>query len=1245
MNTKSPHSMICRSRPSRQPRIFRPQHDVSVAGFALTNVALKFLTAALAFAAMQATTHADIYTVSNTTDAGPGSLRQAILDANARSGPDDIHFAIPGAGPHTISPASALPAISDAVFIDGYTQPGSVANTNLTGPLNSTLRLFLDGTNATGARGFTITVANCRVRGFAIGNFDDSAVVFDGVGGVASDGSVEGCFLGTDTTGTPAPNTEDGVAASRAPRIVIGGTGAARNLISGHRVGVRITQSPDTIVAGNLIGTDRNGVAAQPNGSGVDHRGGPVTIGGLQPGSGNVVSGNSSTGVNISGETAGPFIIQGNFIGVTADGLSALGNGAQGIRTNSASDTMIGGATSAARNIISGNADDGLAIVGSSPTASFVQGNYIGTDVTGAVAIPNGVSGIRLTVAGNITIGGVTNTPGTPPGNLISGNAADGIAVGTSGEGNTIAGNLIGTNAAGDAPLGNGQTGVFLISSNNTIGGSTAGAGNVIAFNGTSDFAGFRHGVKISGDTANNQILGNSIHDNADLGIDLSSSVQRNDFVTLNDPGDVDSGFGTANNNQNFPVLTSVTTAAGSTTIAGTLNSIANTPYRIEFFANDTVDPSGHGEGESFLGSTSVTTDGNGNASFNTSFPQIGAAQRVTATATDPAGNTSEFSAAFPPPAPTPTPTPTPSPSPTPGASPTPSPSASPTPGGNPGPRYSSNPPPGSILDFGRVPLPARGPLGGSRTPRTYTYDLFIQNRGTTALEISAELNHEGIGVEIGEINETIPAGDRGFIRLEWTSFSPETLPADLTLEVRSNDPDSPVANYNVRGVSYDREDEAAEEAFFRLLSCAFFPAPPEDCEPSFPLRRAATAQAENEAQTGTFAFDPSQSQSLTAEIPSFLGGGSVQLTSFTGSVTITLLPIPDDAGHKRIRIERGSMTAPSFQLPSGVASGPNRLTFGPAGTSEGILQVADGSYTASAVATIVNDLFPDGVTVLGTYSGVYDAQNGTLSVGSQSKDAFAASDRLLNIATRLRVLTGENVLIGGFIITGTDPKKVIIRGIGPSLSGVGATLPDPTLELKQGDTTIASNDNWKEKQAEVEATTIAPSNDLEAAIVATLDPGVYTTILADKNGASGVGVVEAYDLARTANSKLANISTRGFVDTGANVMIGGIIIGGNGSGGRVLVRALGPSLGAAGVSNALQDPTVELIDGNGDVVRGNDNWQESQESEIKATTIPPSDPAEAAILAVLPPGNYTAVVRGKSAGTGVGLVEVYNVP
>jgi hypothetical protein len=259
--------------------------------------------------------------------------------------------------------------------------------------------------------------------------------------------------------------------------------------------------------------------------------------------------------------------------------------------------------------------------------------------------------------------------------------------------------------------------------------------------------------------------------------------------------------------------------------------------------------------------------------------------------------------------------------------------------------------------------------------------------------------------------------------------------------------------------------------------------------------------------------------------------------------------------------------------------------------------------------------------------------------------------DQLLNISTRMRVLTGNNVLIAGFIITGTDPKKVIIRGLGPSLTSVGVpgALSDPTLELHQGNSTLATNDNWKiddqtgqSQEATIRATTIPPSNDLESALVATLNPGAYTAILAGKNQGTGIGVVEVYDLNQSANSKLANISTRGFVDTGDNAMIGGFIVGGAGGGAaRVIVRGLGPSVP---VSGNLQDPVLELHNVNGTTIATDDNWKDSQQADIQATTIPPNNDLESAIVRTLVPGNYTAILRGVNNGTGIGLVEVYNL-
>lgn len=297
---------------------------------------------------------------------------------------------------------------------------------------------------------------------------------------------------------------------------------------------------------------------------------------------------------------------------------------------------------------------------------------------------------------------------------------------------------------------------------------------------------------------------------------------------------------------------------------------------------------------------------------------------------------------------------------------------------------------------------------------------------------------------------------------------------------------------------------------------------------------------------------------------------------------------------------------------------------------------------------TIVSDLGGGNVAYTATFNGEQDVYYVRVAPPSL---------KTANLSTRARVLTGEQVLIAGFIITGTDPKRVIIRGIGPSINGVAGTLADPTLQLHQGDSTLATNDNWKTKsdgtsqQAEIEATTIPPSNDLESAIVMTLNPGTYTATLSGMTGI-GVGVVEVYDLAPTANSQLANISTRGFVDTDDNAMIAGLIAGDGSSGARaqVLVRVMGPSLASLGVQGVLQDPTVVLYDANGAIIATNDNWkindqtQQSQEALVRATTIPPSNNFESATVASLPSGPSTAIVRGKGNTTGVALVEVYNL-
>jgi uncharacterized membrane protein len=259
-------------------------------------------------------------------------------------------------------------------------------------------------------------------------------------------------------------------------------------------------------------------------------------------------------------------------------------------------------------------------------------------------------------------------------------------------------------------------------------------------------------------------------------------------------------------------------------------------------------------------------------------------------------------------------------------------------------------------------------------------------------------------------------------------------------------------------------------------------------------------------------------------------------------------------------------------------------------------------------------------------------------------------TSRQLNISTRETVGTGDNVLIGGFIVTGTTPKKVLLRALGPSLAafGLNGVLQDPVLELHdEAGATILTNDNWRDTQeADIIATGIPPEDDRESAIVATLDPGAYTAVLQGANGTTGTALVEAYDLDATPDSRLGNISTRGLVGTFTDVLIGGLIVSSEESAqANVVVRALGPSLGSMNVAGVLQDPTLELHDSNGALLASNDNWRDTQEGIISSAGLAPTDDREAAIFAILPAGAYTAVVQGRNATTGVGLVEAYNIP
>lgn len=349
----------------------------------------------------------------------------------------------------------------------------------------------------------------------------------------------------------------------------------------------------------------------------------------------------------------------------------------------------------------------------------------------------------------------------------------------------------------------------------------------------------------------------------------------------------------------------------------------------------------------------------------------------------------------------------------------------------------------------------------------------------------------------------------------------------------------------------------------------------------------------------------------------------------------------------------RSGVISISYATSDGTANANSDYT-----PASGMLSFAEGETTKTFGVPLIDDPSPEpDETVLLTLS----SPTGGATLGSPAKATLTILDtdrsgppaQLLNISSRLRVQTGDNVGIGGLIITGTDLKQVGFRAIGPSLNVRGTPVPDrlqdPELELFDGNGAfIVGNDDWRDTQeAAIQESGLAPTDDRESVILRTLSPGEYTAIIRGKDGGTGVGLVEAYDLDRSGDSVLANISTRGFVETGDNVLIGGFIAGRQTGATNVVVRAIGPSLAGEGVPQPLQDPTVELFNRNGDMVNANDDFASSpQQAEIESLGLAPEDSRESALLQTVAPGEYTAIVRGKGdSPTGVALVEVYNIP
>ena len=565
------------------------------------------------------TTSSATFTVTNTNDdPGAGSLRWAIIQANQSAGRDCIEFDIGGLAPHVIQPTSPLPELTEEVEINGYSQPGSAPATDVSPAI---LSIVLDGSSSSGHLGLLSIdpgASACEIKGLVINNYDRNGIFIES----GADGNViAGNYIGTDRTGSAGrPNGECGVFIKSSNNRIGGTTPDARNVISGNGwQGVEIW-GPDAAnnqVLGNFIGTDASGISYLPNGgNGLSIIRAPDNlVGGTEPEARNVI-----TNVTITSLGAVNNQVIGNYIGITASGDEPLNlYDGQGVIMDQASYTVV------ADNVISGHAR-GVSIW---PGSSFnvVRDNYIGTDATGQLFIGNEWDGVT-----------VMGTHNQIEGNVVAASQSNGIYLSRGWESdhempsdNLIADNIIGMSANEDERLPNGHGITINTAVNTSISGNLIAGNSYTGVTITNDLP-WNPGVNLA---LGNRITQNVIYNNGGVGINLLPYGDP-DGVTPNDPGDADNG---PNHLMNYPVLTSAMTTPGKLIVKGRIDTPNPKAVRLEFFANLEPDDSGHGEGEIFLG----TARPNAQGKFTAVLPSVAPGMWISATATDGAGNTSEF--------------------------------------------------------------------------------------------------------------------------------------------------------------------------------------------------------------------------------------------------------------------------------------------------------------------------------------------------------------------------------------------------------------------------------------------------------------------------------------------------------------------------------------------------------------------------------------------------------------------------